>query len=74
MTAASVLKQIVMKHGQKLGTMSGVGIFKSADSTFVLVPSYYWFDVFMLFPVNSLYVVKNDVIAKVMEEKISKLK
>lgn len=74
MTATSILRDLVIKNGRRIGTFSGVGIFKSSDSTFVLIPRYYWFDLFLLFPIYTLYVAENDDIAKILEAKIAKLK
>lgn len=73
MTSASIIRDIVIKNGRRVGTFSGVGVFSDNDNTFVLIPRYYWFDLFLLFPIYALYSVDNTIIAKVMEEKISRL-
>lgn len=70
MTAASILRNIVIKHGQRLGTFSGVGIFKDNDNTFVLAPNFYWWDIFAIFPIYSLHVINNAEIAKVLNSRI----
>jgi hypothetical protein len=63
---------MALKQGKRIGSFSGVGIFKNADSTFVLIPFYRWWDLFLFFPVYDLYVLDSDTIAKVVELEVSR--